>query len=145
MDSVEQVAEQGKSVMMKKTESKSDLSASKQIEDHIKGLGDWRGKLLARLRKLILEAAPELGEEWKWDTPVWSHKGNVVAGGAFKDHIKLNFFKGASLKDPHGLFNAGLDAKATRGIDFHEGDEVDETALKELVREAVAYNKSGKK
>jgi hypothetical protein len=145
MDSVEQVAEQGKSVMMKKTESKSDLSASQQIEDHIKGLSDWRGKLLARLRKLILEAAPELGEEWKCDTPVWSHKGNVVAGGAFKDHIKLNFFKGASLKDPHGLFNAGLDAKATRGIDFHEGDEVDETALKELVREAVAYNKSGKK
>jgi hypothetical protein len=145
MDSVEQVAEQGKSVMMKKTESKSDLSASQQIEDHIKGLSDWRGKLLARLRKLILEAAPELGEEWKWDTPVWSHKGNVVAGGAFKDHIKLNFFKGASLKDPHSLFNAGLDAKATRGIDFHEGDEIDETALKELIREAVAYNKSGKK
>jgi hypothetical protein len=76
---------------------------------------------------------------------VWSYKGNVVAGGAFKDHIKLNFFKGASLKDPKGLFNAGLDAKATRGIDFHEGDELDELSLKELVREAVAYNTSGGK
>jgi hypothetical protein len=131
--------------MMKKTDSKDNLTPSQHIDNHIKELTDWRGKLLARLRKLILEAAPELSEEWKWDTPVWSHKGNVVAGGAFKDHIKLNFFKGASLKDPNGLFNAGLDAKATRGIDFHEGDEINESALKDLVREAVAYNKSGKK
>lgn len=130
---------------MKKTDSKSDLTASQHIDDYIKELADWRGKLLARLRKLILDAAPELAEEWKWDTPVWSHKGNVVAAGAFKDHIKLNFFKGASLKDLNGLFNAGLDAKATRGIDLHEGDEIDESALKGLVREAVAYNKSGKK
>ena len=130
---------------MKKTDSKSDLFASQQIDKHIKQLSDWRGKMLARLRKLILEAAPELTEEWKWDTPVWSYKGNVVAGGAFKDHIKLNFFKGASLKDLNHLFNAGLDAKATRGIDFHEGDEIDEAALKELVREAVAYNSSGAK
>lgn len=130
---------------MKKTESKSDLSASQQIDNHIRALGDWRGKMLARLRTLILQASPELAEEWKWDTPVWSYKGNVVAGGAFKDHIKLNFFKGASLKDPNGLFNAGLDAKATRGIDFHEGDEIDEAPLKDLVREAVAYNNSGKK
>jgi hypothetical protein len=130
---------------MKKTDSKSDLTPSRQIDKHIKELGDWRGKMLTRLRKLILDASPELTEEWKWDTPVWSYRGNVVAGGAFKDHIKLNFFKGASLKDPNGLFNAGLDAKATRGIDFHEGDEVNEIALKELVREAVAYNKSGGK
>src|SRR5215212_1420337 len=130
---------------MKKTDSKDDLKPSQQIDKHIRELADWRGKLLARLRKLILEAAPELSEEWKWDTPVWSYKGNVVAGGAFKDHIKLNFFKGASLKDSHGLFNAGLDAKATRGIDFHEGDKIDEIALKDLVREAVAYNKSGSK
>ena len=130
---------------MKKTDSKSDLTASQQIDNHIKELGDWRGELLARLRKLILSASPELTEEWKWGTPVWSYKGNVVAGGAFKDHIKLNFFKGASLKDPNSLFNAGLDAKATRGIDFHEGDEMDEVALKELVREAVAFNKSGGK
>jgi len=130
---------------MKKTDSKSDLSASQQIDNHIKGLGDWRGQMLARLRTLILQAAPELAEEWKWDTPVWSYKGNVVAGGAFKDHIKLNFFKGASLKDPNRLFNAGLDAKATRGIDFHEGDKIDEPALRELVREAVVYNQSGGK
>lgn len=130
---------------MKKTDSKSDLTAAQQIDKHIKELTDWRGKLLARLRKLILEAAPELAEEWKWDTPVWSYKGNVVSGGAFKDHVKLNFFKGASLKDPNGLFNAGLDAKATRGIDFHEGDEIDESALQELVHEAVAYNNSGGK
>ena len=130
---------------MKKTDSKDDLNPSQQIDKHIQELADWRGKLLARLRKLILEAAPELSEEWKWDTPVWSYKGNVVAGGAFKDHIKLNFFKGASLKDSQGLFNAGLDAKATRGIDFHEGDQIDEVALKDLVREAVAYNNSGSK
>lgn len=130
---------------MKKTDSKDDLSASQHIDKHIKELTDWRGKLLAQLRKLILEAAPELTEEWKWDTPVWSYKGNVVAGGAFKDHIKLNFFKGASLKDAHGFFNAGLDAKATRGIDFHEGNKIDEAALKDLIREAVAYNKSGAK
>lgn len=130
---------------MKKADSKDNLMPSQQIDNHIKELGDWRGKTLARLRKLILEAAPELTEEWKWDTPVWSYKGNVVAGGAFKDHIKLNFFKGASLKDTHGLFNAGLDAKATRGIDIHEGGEIDEAALKDLVREAVAYNSSGSK
>jgi len=130
---------------MKKTDSKDNLTPSQHIDNYIKELTDWRGKLLARLRKLILAAAPELTEEWKWDTPVWSYKGNVVAGGAFKDHIKLNFFKGASLKDPKGLFNAGLDAKATRGIDFHEGDELDELALKELVREAAAYNTSGGK
>ena len=130
---------------MKKTDSKDNLTPSQHIDNYIKELTDWRGKLLARLRKLILAAAPELTEEWKWDTPVWSYKGNVVAGGAFKDHIKLNFFKGASLKDPKGLFNAGLDAKATRGIDFHESDELDELALKELVREAAAYNTSGGK
>lgn len=123
----------------------TDLTPSQQIDNYIKGLTDWRGKLLARLRKLVLESASELTEEWKWGTPVWSYKGNVVAGGAFKDHIKLNFFKGASLKDPHSLFNAGLDAKATRGIDFHEGDKIDEAALKDLIREAVAYNKSGGK
>jgi len=130
---------------MKKTDPKDNLTPSQHIDKHIQELNDWRGALLARLRKLILDTSPELTEEWKWDTPVWSAKGNVVAGGAFKDHIKLNFFKGASLKDTHGLFNAGLDAKATRGIDFHEGDKIDEAALKDLVREAVAHNKSGTK
>jgi hypothetical protein len=130
---------------MKKTDTKNTLPASQQIDSYLEGLSDWRGTMIARLRKLILEAAPELTEEWKWDTPVWSHKGNVVAAGVFKDHVKLNFFKGASLEDPQGLFNAGLDAKATRAIDIAEGQEIDETALKNLVRSAVAYNASGSK
>lgn len=130
---------------MKKTDAKDGMTASQRIDNHIKELTDWRGKMLARLRKLILEAAPDLTEEWKWDTPMWSYKGNVVAGGVFKDHVKLNFFKGASLADPKGLFNAGLDAKATRAIDFGEGSDIDEPALKDLVRAAVAYNTSGSK
>ncbi len=130
---------------MKKTDSKDGMTASQHIDNQIKELADWRGKLLARLRKLILESAPDITEEWKWDTAVWAYKGNVVAGGVFKDHVKLNFFKGASLKDPKRLFNAGLDAKATRAIDFSEGDDIDEAALKELIRAAVAYNMSGSK
>ena len=130
---------------MKKTDSQDSLTASQQIDNYIHGIGDWRGKMVARLRKLILDAAPDLAEEWKWDTPVWSHKGNVVAAGVFKDHVKLNFFKGASLDDPKGLFNAGLEAKASRGIDIAEGEEIDESALKDLVRTAVAYNTSGSK
>ena len=125
--------------------SKDNLTPSQHIDNQIKELTDWRGKLLARVRKLILETAPEITEEWKWGTAVWSCKGNVVAGGVFKDHVKLNFFKGASLKDPKRLFNAGLDAKATRAIDFSEGDDIYESALKELVRAAVAYNVSGGK
>jgi hypothetical protein len=122
-----------------------ELTPSQKIDALIKELNDWRGKLLARLRKLILEASPELAEDWKWETPVWAFRGNVVAGGIFKDHVKLNFFKGASLPDPKKLFNAGLDAKATRAIDFYENDKVDEAALKELVRAAVALNAAGKK
>ena len=121
------------------------MNASEQITHRISELSDWRGKLLARLRKLILAADPDIVEEWKWDTPVWSHQGNVVAFGAFQDHVKINFFKGASLPDPHGLFNAGLEAKATRAIDLHEGDKIDEPALKELIRAAVQLNKSGGK
>jgi hypothetical protein len=130
---------------MKKSSSKDDLTASQRITNQIAELSDWRGKSLARLRKLILEAAPELAEEWKWDTPVWCYKGNVVAGGVFKDHVKLNFFKGASLPDPNMLFNAGLDAKATRAIDILEGDQINEAALKELIRAAVACNLTGGK
>lgn len=130
---------------MKKTDSKDRASASQQIDNYIQELGDWHGKKIAQLRKLILEAAPELTEEWKWDTPVWSYKGNVVAAGVFKEHVKLNFFKGASLEDPNNLFNAGLDAKATRAIDIHEGEDIDESALKDLVQAAVALNASGKK
>ena len=97
------------------------MVSSQQVSDYINSLNDWRGALLARLRELIGEAAPELVEEWKWGTPVWSLKGNVVAVGAFKDHVKINFFKGALLDDPHRLFNAGLDAKASRGIDIRAG------------------------
>ena len=131
---------------MKKTDSKDGLTASQHIDNHIKELTDWRGKMLARLRKLILEADRTITEEWKWDTAVWSHKGNVLAIGAFKDHVKVNFFKGALLKDPHSLFNAGLEAKASRAIDFHEGDDIKESALKDLIRAAVALNvSSGKK
>ena len=131
---------------MKKADSKDGLTPSQLITNQIAELADWRGKMLARLRKLILAAAPDITEEWKWDTAVWSYKGNVVAGGVFKDHVKLNFFKGASLKDPKGLFNAGLEAKATRAIDLSEGDDIDESALKDLIRAAVAHNmSSGKK
>ena len=119
------------------------MTASEQITSHINDLGDWRGKVLARLRELIRGAAPDLVEEWKWNTPVWSHNGNVVAAGAFRDHVKVNFFKGALLDDPHRLFNAGLDAKATRAIDIQEGQRINEAAFKNLVRAAVALT-SGK-
>ena len=130
---------------MKKTDSKDTLTPSDHIDKAIHDLPDWRGKLIAQARRLIQDAVPEITEEWKWDTPVWSYKGNVVAAGAFKDHVKLNFFKGASLADPEGLFNSGLEAKASRSIDFVEGDAINEVALKELVRAAVAYNSSGSK
>jgi len=123
----------------------AELTASQHIDKHIKELNDWRGKLLARLRKLILSTSSEITEDWKWDTPVFVCKGNVVAGGVFKDHVKLNFFKGASLKDPKKLFNAGLEAKASRGIDISENSKIDEAALKEMIREAVALNSAGKK
>ena len=115
--------------------------------DELDALGQIDGlkDALARLRKLILASDPDIVEEWKWGTPVWSHKGNVVAVGAFQDHVKVNFFKGASLPDPQGLFNAGLDAKATRAIDLYEGDKLNEPALKELVRAAIAYDLSGGK
>ena len=116
------------------------MIASEQITQHIAGLADWRGKVIAQLRKTIREAAPKATEEWKWNTPVWSQKGNVVAVGAFHDHVKVNFFKGASLDDAHGLFNAGREAKGSRAIDIHEGDRINTTALKELVRAAVALN-----
>jgi hypothetical protein len=118
---------------------------SERITNQIAELGDWRGKILARLRELVREADPEITEEWKWDTAVWTHKGLVCSAGAFKDHLKLNFFKGASLDDPNRLFNAGLDAKATRAIDFNEGQPLNEPALKDLIRTAVAFNLAGGK
>jgi len=129
---------------MKKTDPVG-LTPSQLISNQIAELPDWRGDRLARLRSLIHEAAPDIAEEWKWGTAVWSQNGLVCSSGAFKDHVKLNFFKGASLKDPQGLFNSGLDAKATRSIDFYQGDDIDEAALKDLIRAAVVYNLSGDK
>jgi hypothetical protein len=120
------------------------MNASELIDKQIADLGGWRGDLSARLRKLIHEADPGITEEWKWNTAVWSHNGLVCSVGPFKNHIKLNCFKGASLPDPQGLFNAGLDAKATRAIDFREGDSINEAALKDLMRAAVANNTSGR-
>lgn len=130
---------------MKDADATEGSAASHRITTYIAGLADWRGPLLARLRTLILEADPEIIEEWKWDTAVWSHAGNVVAIAAFKDHVKLNFFKGASLSDAHGLFNAGREAKATRAIDLYDGDDVDASALTDLIRAAVTANISGGK
>ena len=128
-----------------KNRTGANSKASQRITNMIAEFADWRGKLIVRLRKLIFEAAPTVTEEWKWNTAVWTSNGMICAAGAFKDHVKLNFFKGASLKDPKHLFNAGLDAKATRAIDFTEGDKIDETALKALIREAVAYNSTPNK
>ena len=130
---------------MKKASSKATPNASQLITKQIADLSDWRGRMLAQLRRAILEAAPGIAEEWKWGTAVWTNKGLVCSAGAFKDHVKLNFFRGASLRDPKGLFNAGLDAKTTRAIDFREGDKVDGSALKGLIRAAVSLNLSGEK
>jgi hypothetical protein len=116
------------------------MNASDQITRYIDGLAGWRGETVTTLRRLIRDAAPDVIEEWKWNTPVWSHNGNVVAVGAFQDHVKINFFKGASLADPQRLFNAGLDAKATRAIDIHETDRIDAFAMKSLIQAAVALN-----
>ena len=120
------------------------MNASKQIDKQIAEITGWRGRMMARLRKVINEADSKLTEEFKWNTAVWSAHGNVCALGAFKDHIKINFFKGASLSDPHHLFNSGLEAKASRSIDLHEGDAINESHLKVLVRAAVAHNSPGK-
>ncbi len=121
------------------------MSASKLIDKQIAELPDWRGKTIAKLRKIIHEADPEIAEEWKWNTAVFSHNGLVVAVGAFKGNVKMNFFQGANLPDPRKLFNAGLDAKKTRAIDFHEIDKINEPALKDLIRAAVAQNRSNPK
>jgi hypothetical protein len=120
------------------------MSASKQIDKLIAGLTDWRGRTMANLRKVINDADSKLTEEFKWNTAVWSANGNVCALGAFKDHIKINFFKGASLPDPHHLFNSGFDAKTSRSIDLYEDDNVNESHLKALVCAAVAQNSDSK-
>jgi len=119
-------------------------SASALIDEKIKGLGDWRGKTLARVREIVHQADPEIVEEWKWGTPVWSHGGLVCTGETYKNVVKMTFSRGAALKDPSGLFNSSLDGNARRAIDIHEGDTVDEAALKALVRAAVALNLKGK-
>jgi hypothetical protein len=116
-------------------------SASKLIDERIKELGDWRGKMLAKVRKLIHQADPEILEEWKWrGTPVWSHGGIVCTGESYKKAVKLTFARGAALEDPSGLFNSSLDGNTRRAIDIHEGEKVDEAALKDLIRAAVALN-----
>jgi hypothetical protein len=118
-----------------------DKSPSQLIDARIEELGDWRGELLARLRGLVKEADPEVVEEWKWrGVPVWYHDGMLCTGETYKSVVKMTFAKGASLEDPSGLFNSSLEGNTRRAIDFHEGDEVDEEALKELVRAAVALN-----
>src|SRR5881392_889767 len=130
---------------MKKSDASQGQSASELISKRIAELGDWRGKTLGRMRKLIKEADPDVVEEWKWmGTPIWSHDGIICTGESYKNVVKLTFFKGASLKDPARLFNSSLDGNARRAIDIHEGEEVDESAFKALVRQAVALNGSGK-
>ena len=120
------------------------IDASKLIDEQIAGLPDWRGETLARLRKIIRDTDPEITEEWKWGTAVWSHNGLVLAAGAFKGTLKVNFFQGAALQDPKKVFNAGLDAKKTRAIDFHENDKINEAALRDLIRAAIALNGIGR-
>jgi hypothetical protein len=121
-------------------------SASELITKRIAELGDWRGKTLSRMRKLIKEADPDVVEEWKWmGTPIWSHDGIICTGESYKNVVKLTFFKGASLKDPARLFNSSLDGNARRAIDIHEDEEVDASAFKDLIRAAVALNSSAKK
>ena len=126
---------------MKKSDATQDPPASALISERIAELGDWRGKTLARMRKLIKEADPDVVEEWKWmGTPVWSHDGIICTGESYKKAVKLTFAKGASLKDPARLFNSSLDGNVRRAIDIHDGEEVDAAAFKALVREAVALN-----
>ena len=119
-------------------------SPSELIDARIEELGDWRGELLARLRALIKEADPEVVEEWKWrGVPTWYHDGMICTGETYKETVKMTFAKGASLEDPSGLFNSSLEGNTRRAIDFHEGEEIDEAALKDLLRAAVALNESG--
>ena len=132
-----------KSESQKNTESGSQRSPSQLIDAKIHELGDWRGKLLSRIRTLIRQADPEIVEEWKWrGVPVWSHDGLICTGETYKTVVKMTFAKGAALKDPSRLFNASLEGNTRRAIDFHEGDKIDEGALKTLIRAAVTLNKS---
>ena len=135
---------------MKKSDANQAQPASDLISKRIAELGDWRGETLRKMRTLIKQADPDVVEEWKWvkptkpGTPVWSHDGIICTGESYKTAVKLTFAKGASLKDPARLFNSSLDGNARRAIDIHEGEEIDGSAFKALVREAVALNSSGK-
>jgi len=128
---------------MKKTTTTKAESPSRLIDARIKELDDWRGRTLSRVRALVKQAVPEVVEEWKWrGVPVWSCGGMICTGETYKSVVKVTFAKGASLKDPSGLFNSSLEGNVRRAIDFHEGDEIDEDAFKALIRAAVALNKS---
>jgi hypothetical protein len=128
---------------MTKSGSQNNKSPSQLIDARIKELSDWRGKMLSRLRAVVKEADPEVVEEWKWrGVPVWSHDGLICTGETYKNVVKMTFAKGAALKDPSGLFNSSLDGNTRRAIDFHEGEKINEKALKTLVRAAVTLNKS---
>src|ERR1700704_6516965 len=130
--------------VMKKSAPQESGSPSELIDGRISELDDWRGEMLSRLRAFIKQADPEVVEEWKWrGTPVWSHDGIICTGETYKSVVKMTFAKGASLKDPSGLFNSSLEGNVRRAIDFHEGDKIDEKALKALIRSAVALNTSG--
>ena len=127
----------------KKITSKQAESPARLIDARIESLADWRGEMLSRLRALVKAADPDVVEEWKWSVPVWSHEGLICTGETYKSVVKMTFAKGASLKDPARLFNSSLEGNVRRAIDFHEGDKLDENALKALIRAAVAFNKAG--
>ena len=127
---------------MKKTATTPAEPPSRLIDERIKELGGWRGKTLARVRALIKQAVPDVVEEWKWSVPVWSHDGLICTGETYKSAVKMTFPKGAELEDPSGLFNSSLKGNIRRAIDFHEGDKIDEKALKALIRAAVKLNRS---
>ena len=129
--------------IMRKSESQKGKSPSPMIDERIKEVGDWRGKMLSQLRRLIKQADPDVVEEWKWrGVPVWSHDGLICTGETYKTVVKMTFSNGAALEDPSGLFNSSLAGNTRRAIDFHEGDQIDEEALKNLVRTAVTLNES---
>ena len=127
---------------MKKRPSHNETSPSVMIDKRIEELGDWRGKMLARLRTIVKQADPDIVEDWKWDVPVWSHDGIICTGEAYKTAVKMTFARGAALEDPSGLFNSSLTGNTRRAIDFREGEKINETALKELIRAAAALNAS---
>ncbi len=132
--------ERKKSTAVKKSGPPKGKSPSRMIDERIHSLGDWRGKMLSRLRALIRQADPDVVEEWKWGIPVWSHDGILCTGETYKSVVKTTFARGAALKDPSGLFNSSLEGNTRRAIDFHEGEKIDEKALKALIRAAVALN-----